>query len=78
MAVKKKQFCKKIRTTNLLCGIEDLSTSTTVICDVSAFKYSDFVSELICVTNCVFFPSPVLSKLFSQYFFGNTSLESQA
>lgn len=77
MAVMKKQFCKKIRTTNLLCGTEDLSTST-VICDVSAFKYSNFVSELICVTNCVFFPSPVLSKLFSQYFFGNTSLESQA
>uniref|UniRef100_A0A0E9VCS8 Uncharacterized protein n=1 Tax=Anguilla anguilla TaxID=7936 RepID=A0A0E9VCS8_ANGAN len=25
MAVMKKQFCKKIRTTNLLCGTEDLS-----------------------------------------------------
>lgn len=69
MAVMKKQFCKKIRTTNLLCGIEDLSTSTTVICDVSAFKYSDFVSELICVTNCVFFSLPRALKVIQSVFF---------
>lgn len=69
MAVMKKQFCKKIRTTNLLCGIEDLSTSTTVICDVSAFKYSDFVSEFICVTNCVFFPLPRALKVIQSVFF---------
>lgn len=68
MAVMKKQFCKKIRTTNLLCGTEDLSTST-VICDVSAYKYSDFVNELICVTNCVFFSLPRALKVIQSVFF---------